>query len=387
MAGVLAPRVSAVEAMRQGWARASARGVGAVLVVWAVLALLSALVVAPAWAWWSGALAHTIDGARLLGSPNVSAWIEVTRETPYGVRMILLTAVAGAAMALLLNAFLAGGLIGALVRDPADLAGAYGGRVAHFAADGLRFYGPLLRVALIVWPIAGAVIGAVALLAAIPFAGTSMPALALAASGTVFAIGTMVAAMFVDLARIHIVRTDVPWAGAALLAALRIVGRQARQLVLLAIAFGLVSALAIVLLIAVRGWIPGQTWPWILGGVVVQQAHALARTWLRAVLIASEEVLVEADAAARGRALAVAASVAAALEERPEVLVVVQREAGEGRLPGDEGRGSGDLAAEIPGRLVTEGDARRGDADAEEAGPASPAVAGDRRGGEPPPVA
>ena len=52
------------------------------------------------------------------------------------------------------------------------------------------------------------------------------------------------------------------------------------------------------------------------------------------------------------------------------MLVVVQGEAGEGGLAGDERRGGGDLPPEIAGSLPAEGDGRRGDADAAEAGPA-----------------
>jgi hypothetical protein len=385
MDGLLAP-MTAVGALRHGATLVWTRGAFAVVVIWAIVATLALVVVAPAWAWWSGALGHTIDGARLLGSPNLGTLTELLRDQPFGARTIMLAALAGAGIALVLNPFLAGGLIGALVRDPADLAHAYGGRVTHFAADGVRFYGPLLRVGLIAWPIAAVIVTGAALLVAIPFAGSSTPALSLAASGAVVAIGTMVAAMLVDLARIHVVRTDVPRAGAAVIAALAIIGRQAWPLLAVAVVFATAFALAGVALFAVRGWLSGETWPSILLLVAVQQAHAFARTWLRATLIASEDGLVAADAEARIRARALAASIAA-VEERPEVFVVVQGEAGEGGLAGDEGRGGGDLAPEIPGRLAAEGDGGRRDADAEEARPAQPALASDRRGDEPPPVA
>ena len=66
----------------------------------------------------------------------------------------------------------------------------------------------------------------------------------------------------------------------------------------------------------------------------------------------------EADAEARALAEAAVAASVAAVEERPEVLVVVQGEAGEGGLSGDERRGGGDLAPEVPGRLAAEGDGR-----------------------------
>ena len=61
-------RLSTATVIGQGWARLWGRGVFAVVATWAIVALVSIGVVAPAWAWWSGALSHTIDGARLLGS-------------------------------------------------------------------------------------------------------------------------------------------------------------------------------------------------------------------------------------------------------------------------------------------------------------------------------
>ena len=105
--------------------------------------------------------------------------------------------------------------------------------------------------------------------------------------------------MLVDLARIHVARTGVRRARGAVLAALRVVGSQAPRLFLLGLVFGTALALAGAALLAVRGWLSGETWPAILAGVAVQQAHAFARTWLRAALVASEVVLAEADAETR----------------------------------------------------------------------------------------
>ena len=396
--------MSGVGAIREGSARLWTRAAFAVVATWAIVTIVAIVVVAPAWAWWTGALGHTIDGARLLGSPNVATLVEMLRASPFASRMIAAAALAGAVLALFLNPFLAGGVIGALVREPRvrGLGVDAGGPATRFAADGVRLYGPLVRVALIVWPIAAVAIGVGAVAAAIPLAGTRVPALAVAGAIAVIACGTLAASMLADLARIHVARTGVRRAGAAVLAALRIVVGQLARLLVLALVFGIALALAMVALLAVRGWLSGETWPSILAGIAVQQAHAFARTWLRASLVASEVVLAEADAevrAAKAAALAEAAAVAAAAaaeaeaasvaphEERPEVLVVVQGEAGEGRLAGDERPGGADLAPEIARRLPAEGDGGRGDRDPEEAGPALPTVAGNRPRDEPPPVA
>jgi hypothetical protein len=349
-----------------------------VVATWAIVTIVAIVAVAPAWAWWRTAVGYTIEGATLLGSPNVATLMEVLRESSFAARAIVAAAAAGGVLALLLNPFLAGGVIAALVREPP--AGAFGpaigGRATRFAADGVRLYGPLLRVALIVWPLAALAIGCVAVAWATLLAATPVPVLGVAAGAAGVASGALAATMLVDLARIHVARTGVRRAGAAVLAACRVVLGQAPRLLVLGVVFGTALALAAGALLAVRGWLSGDAWPSILAGVGVQQAHAFTRTWLRAALIASEAVLVDAEAAS-----------VAALEERPEMLVVVQGEAGEGGLAGDERPGRVDLAPEIPGGLPAEGDGRRGDADAAEAGPAPPVLAGDRRGDEPPPVA
>lgn len=370
MAGLLGARLSGVGAMRAGWERLWTRAAFAVVATWAIVAIVAVVVVAPAWAWWSAALGHTIDGARLLGSPNLATLFEVLRESPFAARTIAVAAIAGAALALLLNPFLAGGVIGALVREPlVPVPGVDAtSRVACFAADGVWFYGPLLRVALILWPIAAIAIGASAVVVSSLLAAA--PVLALAGAALIVASGALAVSMLVDLARVHVVRTEMRRARGAVLGALRVVGSQAPRLLLLWLAFGLALALAGMALLVMRSGLSGETWPAIVTGVIVQQAHAFARTWLRATLVASEVVLVEADAAARAAAAAAVAAAAAsvaALEERPEMLVVVQGEAGEGGLAGDERSSGGDLPAEVSGSLPAEGDRRRSDADAAEA--------------------
>ena len=388
MARVLA--ISGVGAIRAGVARLRTRGAFAVVAAWAIVTIVTIVAVAPAWAFWRNALGYTIDGARLLGSPNLATLAEVLRDSPFAVRTMVAAAAAGALLALLLNPFLAGGVIGALVHEPMvrDPGIDAGGRGARFAADGARLYGPLLRVALMVWPVAAVAVGAAALFVASAFAGTSLPVLGVAAAAEIAGCGILAAAMLVDLARIHVVRTSDRRARFALLAACRVIGGQAPRLLLVFLVFGTALPLAATGLLALRAWLSGQTWPSILAGVAVQQVHAFVRTWLRASLVASEVELVEADAAVRAaQAAAAEAASVAALEERPEVLVVVESEAGEGGLAADERTGGGDLPPEIPGGLAAVGEARRGDADALEAGPAMATLAGDRRRDEPPPVA
>jgi hypothetical protein len=360
----------------------------------------------PAWAWWARELSKPIDAARLLGTPNLATLVEVTQANPAGWRMLWTTAVAAAVVALLLNPFLAGGVLGAISRDPGD-----DGPVARFAAEGALHYGPMLRVLLI-----AGVLVAVFLSVASPAAST----LAQAAGGSdltvflsgvaVFAVTVGVASVVVDLARIRIVRGDTRAARLAILWALRFGARQAPALLVLAVIFGSLIVLTAAGLAWARGSLPGTTWPSILAGVAVQQASSLARTWLRASWLAGELALVEAvvedapsapaielppetptheDPGVHRTPGSLAAEVTAhedpgvlglAGQERPEVLVVVEREAGESGLAGEERPRGGDLAPEIPGRLPAERDPGRGDAGAGEPRPAPAAGPGDRDG-------
>lgn len=400
MARVLT-RGSATAALRGGFALVRRRGLAAVVIVWALVALLAILAAVPAWAWWARELSRPIDAARLLGSPNLATLAEVTQANPAGWRMLWTTAAAAAFVALLLNPFLAGGVLGAISRDPGD-----DGPVARFAAEGALHYGPMLRVLLI-----AGVLVAVWLSVASP-ALTTLAQAAGASDLTVFLAGLAVialtagvASILVDLARIRIVRGDTHKARLAIRWAIGFGARQAPALLVLAVVFGSLIVLTGAGLAWTRGWLSGTTWPSILAGVAVQQASALARTWLRASWLAGELALVEAVAEDAPSAPAIelpperqdpgvleetedpgvqrtpgSLVVGLAEEERPEVLVVVEREAGEGGLAGDERLRGGDLAPEVPGRLSAERDAGRGDAGAGEPGPAPAAGPGDRGG-------
>jgi hypothetical protein len=296
-------RLRARDALRDAWRRLRERAAFAVVAIWLIVTLGAVAAVAPAWAWWNGALAHTIDGARLLGSPNVATLAELLRDSPFGLRTIAAAALAGAAWMLLLNPLLAGGLLAAL-DDPAR---PRRGRVARFAADGASLYGPMLRIGLIVWPGAAIVITVAAFLAALPFISTAMPVLSLLASGLVGAAGVLCTTIVVDLARASVVHTGNRRAAAAVAGAFGSSARHVTRLVPIALAYAILFGLAWLVLLAARGWLAGESWPSIVAALVVQQAHALARTWLRAALMSTALVLVEVDVEARRQAAAAAA--------------------------------------------------------------------------------
>jgi hypothetical protein len=367
MAGVLTAAGTAT-LQRAGWARAWRRGRGAAIATWAIVAATAFVAIAPAWAWWSRTLSHRVEATQLLGYPSVSLLVELFRDDPSAARMIVAAALAGAVVAFLLNPFLAGGMIGVLAwdGDPAE-------RRARFAASGAAHYGPLFRAALLIWPVGALGTALLVLVVGFGVGAAGLPvAFGLGAVGLALIGGATTTAMLVDLARTHVVYGQSRRALVAVVAALRVAVGHAAALLPLAIVFTLLFAAASAALVAARGTLSLDGWGTILAAVGVQQAHTLARVWLRSALLASELVVVES---------------AAALEQRPEVFVVVEGEAGEPRQPDDERFAGRDLPPEIPGGLSAEGDAGRGDAGPGEPGPAGGAVDGDRQRAEPPPVA
>jgi hypothetical protein len=341
-----------------------------VVAIWAVGTLGAVLAAAPAWVWWDRALTAHIESRTLLGTPSVATLVELLRESPGAARMIVTAAGAAALVALLLNPLFAGGLLGVLTStaDPRPSA------AVRFGAGAARDYGAMVRAALLVWPVAAVPIGVGALFGTAFLAAAGAPGWLVLAGPVLVMLGvTALASTIVDLVRIEISRRGDRRALPATGRALNFLVRHLGRLVPIVVLFAALFLLATLGLFAIRAWLAGDTWTSIAAGLAAQQAHAFGRTWLRAALIATELALVESVAAS---------------QQRAEVLVVVEREAGEGGLAGDERRGGEELAPEIAGGLPAEGDGGRGDGDAGEAGPPDlPVLAGDRRGDEPPPLA
>jgi len=379
MAGVLKREAGAAEALREGVAMVRRRGLGAVAIAWGLVALVAILAVAPAWAWWARELSRPIDAVHLLGSPDLATLGELFKDNPAAWRMLLASAAAAAIVALLLNPFLAGGVLGSISRDPGD-----DGPVARFAAEGVLHYGPMLRVLLFAGVLVAVVLSVASpTTATVAHAAGASDLIVLLAGLAVVAITMGVAGVVVDLARIRIVRGDTRKARRAMGWAIAFAVRHVPALLAVVVVFGVLMAIAAVALAWTRGWLAGTTWVSIVAGLVVQQGYALLRTWLRASWLASELSLVESaaeDAPSAPALVLPPEGLVLPAEERPEMLVVVEREAGEGGLGGDERLRGGDLAPEVPGRLPAEGDAGRGDSGPREPGPAPAAGPGDRGG-------
>jgi hypothetical protein len=379
MAGLLTRRPSALGLARAGAVRVWRHARGAVIGIWAIVAALSVFAIVPAAAWWTRELGPSVETARVFDL-RPSLLLELIHDNPAAPRTIVAVAAAAALLAVLLNPFFAGGLLGRLAGSGSTADGPVqepraDGPAARFAADGVRYYAAMLAtlalvsagavcVALIAVPVATSVA------AAAGGPGTAALAAMLATAGLVTGLATIV----LDLARIHVVRGATRNPVTAIGLAIAFAITRGLRLASLALIAGLLVALAGVILLQVRGRLAGGTWPALLGVLTAQQIHALARTWIRAAWLAGELVLVEAEAA-REPGPSVSAG-----EERPEVFVVVEREAGEGGLAGDERLGGADLAPEVAGGLTAEGDAGRRDAGAGEPRVDGAVPAGDRGG-------
>ena len=261
--------------------------------------MLSGVAIVPALAWWSRELGPSIEAARFLDSTSLALIQELRHDNPAGIRTMVAVAGAAAALAIALNPFLAGGLLGRLARGPLTREPGEDGPAGRFAADGVRHYVPLLLTLLLV----GAGAFFVSLVEVVPGATSVVAAvrgpdaMVLAAMLATLVLVAGAATIVLDVARIHIVRGETRNAVTAIGLAIAFVVTRALRFTALALIAGVLIGAAGVLLMAARGWLAGGSWLGILGTMVVQQIHALARTGIRATWLASELTLVEAGTA------------------------------------------------------------------------------------------
>lgn len=285
MAGILtASPAGAATAIRSGLALAR-RHWPLVTLVWALFAIVALLAAWPVWSWLLKALAYSPEGDRLLSGINLALLKELGHYDRSPTAAVATSGLGIAALvALLLNPFVAGGLIDVMLREPAPQEG----RIARFFERGARHYGPMLRVLvtagigmLLVASLTSATIGRLAELAGdrgASYAQLVLIAVRLACAVAIFAFGGFV----IDLARGMLVRSGSRRAVPAVVAAAGLAFRRFLPVAAILIAFGALFVLLATVTLGLQAILPGTGWPTIATGVVLQQLFAIGRTWLRA---------------------------------------------------------------------------------------------------------
>jgi hypothetical protein len=269
------------------------RLVGLVWILFLAAALLAA---APAWRWWNATLSLAPEGDRLLDGLNAALLRELShadRAPIYAVAFAPMSAFV--LVMLVLNPFIAGGLLSVLSADAAD-----GSVVARFIAGGVRRYGLFLRLMPLVG-IIGLLLTAVVMSVLLPighYVGTAdleQPFLFVAALFPVsLAVVFWFTALLLDIARVRAVRTGERRAWRALIGGLRFIGRHAVATLTLGIVFALLTAAAFGVYVAVACSVTPKSWPAILLAIAWQQALSLTRTALRVSMLGAEVALVAA---------------------------------------------------------------------------------------------
>lgn len=272
-------------------------------IAWLLTLIVALVAIWPAWRWLSSALEHLPRGDVLIDRLDLvvlKELVQFDRSSTLGIVNAALTG--GVALALLLNPFIGGGVIGLLIGGSSARPAVW-----RFVDAGARFYGRFFRALVYVglaaalaaglwWGLTAAAADALSD-RGLERATLAVHALRLAGLGLIAAFFTAV----LDLARIRMASADSRYAVVACADALRLALRRLGPLIRIGAAFlGLFAAIA-VLALAARAFLPGSGWGWLAIAVALQQAVAYARIRLRVAVLAALVVV------ARPRAPAAAA--------------------------------------------------------------------------------
>lgn len=294
MARLLSTRRPGAASFLRDGAGVAARNFRTVGFVWLVFFVLSIVAVLPAWRWWNGAMALSLEADRMLEGVSLTVLKELGHYDRSPAGAIAAAGTAGAALlALLLNPLLAIGVIAVLAeRAPGPV-------VPRLLAAGARRYWPSFRAMLYTALLGGLTLGILAgigsgLVVMLVDRGAALEVLVLGA-GQLIAVALVVGyfTAVLDVARIRLVLAD---SRAALAAVVRAIGFTLRHLPALT-ALGLVYGLLAAAIVAVFLWtraLTGSTWGGLAAALVLHQLAVLGRTWLRTALIGAELALVRA---------------------------------------------------------------------------------------------
>jgi hypothetical protein len=272
------------------------------VLAWLVTVAVTLVSVWPAWRWWSAVLEYAPRGDTMAQRFDFVVFKEIVqfdRGSASGMTAAALAA--GTVLALLLNPFLSGGVLGVLASPNEGIA-------PRFFASGAQLYGRFVRALVYVGIPAAIAIGLVAAAgqASVDLAadrGLERAAIVLAVVWIVAAIA--VAGFFtavLDLARLSVLLRDSREVLAAVLSALGFAVRQLGALLRLGVVFAIWWLALFAGVIGLRAVLPSDGWVWLLIAILLQQGASYARMRLRVAVMASELAL------ARGRSVAAAAA-------------------------------------------------------------------------------
>jgi hypothetical protein len=289
-------RLGGVAAVRRGLALAWQHK-RVVLLAWGLVLVLAWLASLPAWRWLDTLLADAPEGDRLLDGLNAPLLKELFQYDRSPTPAIVIGSTwAFFLVALVLNPFTSGGVIGSLL--PKDEGGPRTTVTQRFVRDGVRFYWRFARVLMLAGMLgfvlaslfAGVMESVAALVAERGWEVADLWVSAVTIAGGLAVLG--VTSLVIDLARIGIARDDDGRVWTHIARAIRFLLRHARAMFGVVAALGVLLAMAVALYLLVANVTTPRRWPLIVLAMVWQQAFALTRTGLRVSMLAAETALV-----------------------------------------------------------------------------------------------
>jgi MFS family permease len=296
-------RMTPTQAVRAGLAQAG-RNVWLVLLVWLVFLALAWVAALPAWRLWDRALSLAPEGDRLLGGLNVALLRELTHYDRSPTTAIAFgSAFTFFLFALILNPFIAGGILGKIESSgstpTSDTPPRVRGLTQRFATDGIRLYWRFARIMLIVG-ILGVVVAMILMTGFEAVGGAfderGWPRVSMWVDNVMLlavAIVFGVSSLLLDVSRIFMLRRDDGRAAAAIRQALGFMRRNFGAVIAIGVVFVVLLIVAIAIYNLIASGITPLSWGLLIFTIVWQQAFALVRTMLRVGLLAALTTLVE----------------------------------------------------------------------------------------------
>jgi hypothetical protein len=261
--------------------------------IWAAFLLLAAIATVPTWRGYEATLSHTPESERLLDGLNVALLREMATSggAPGPAVVLPWMMLAAAAIALLWNPFLSGGLIAVLTGD-GSVQDVRGLRERFFGGGGRHYWRllALLITMLVIGAIVLALVGGAlfGIGARIGEGGQEQLSMAL----TIVNIALLAAlagllSIALDFARIAMVR-DERRMWTAIWTGIRMLFRRPVSVIAFGLTFALLFAVLIGVYVPISSSLSFRGWSAIWIGVVLQQLFALTRTGLRVAMVAGE---------------------------------------------------------------------------------------------------